>query len=368
MHFQPGDIVEGTGHSYRLSQPRGEGANGVVWAAEAGEETVAVKIIPKREHSFLPAREFGGVKAAFDKKLKHDHVIDLRDCFEREHYYAAVMEYAEKSLEDHARATNRLSPEASISYIRQAAVALDYLHNNDILHCDIKPSNLLLVRDVLKVGGFGRCKRVEAGAADDQPMIGAGPYASPEFIAGSSHVNSDQYSLAVTYAYLRIGDAAFHEWDGNTASLLARLDEFEREPVAKALSPKPDDRFATCTAFVQRLDRALAAAPAEPFTPRVHDPGRTVRFGTDGGDLAPGSMPQPDGPRDWQEEVRRALRAEQRWWYGLWIAVAAVGGMAFMGIVLGAVVAPLRLRPAPPADGPTAQQFTELAAAAKQLA
>src|SRR5262249_34832430 len=117
-----------------------------------------------------------------------------------------------------------------------------------------------------KVADFGLAR--EQGSRHLVTASGSGTpfYMAPEVWRGKSSVHSDQYSLAVTYVELRLDRRPFSSRE--LAQLmydhleqppdLTPLPDAEQQVLRKALAKEPDQRYPSCTAFVQALEEALA--------------------------------------------------------------------------------------------------------------
>jgi serine/threonine protein kinase len=137
---------------------------------------------------------------------------------------------------------------------------------------DIKPRNLFLVSDRVKVADFGLVKHLQRSGASGA-LGGVTPlYAPPETFTGAISGRSDQYSLAVVYQELLTGQRPY---SGKNARQLAQqhmnaepdlrsLPEGERPVVARALAKDPAKRYPTCLGFVRALYTARAPARPEP--------------------------------------------------------------------------------------------------------
>ncbi len=154
-----------------------------------------------------------------------------------------------------------------------AAEALDYLaQRHGLQHLDIKPANLLVMGDHVKVADFGLVKEL-ASRTHNSMVAGMTPtYSSPEMFDDAPSPHSDQYSLAIVYQELLTGVLPF---PGRTAAQLsnqhlrsqpqlAAMPESDRPAVARALAKNPAERFPMCRDFVKALIDA-----ADPATNRA---------------------------------------------------------------------------------------------------
>src|SRR6202008_879378 len=114
-----------------------------------------------------------------------------------------VMELADKSLHDYfvecqTAGLVGIPRDTLLRFTRDAAEALDHMNEkHNLQHLDIKPRNLFLVSDRVKVADFGLVKHLERANAEGV-LGGVTPlYASPETFSGKISTRSDQYSLAI---------------------------------------------------------------------------------------------------------------------------------------------------------------------------
>lgn len=189
-----------------------------------------------------------------------------------------AMELADGSLLDllgkYREATgDPIVPDVLCLYLAQAAQALDFLngHNHQFQgqrvgfqHCDIKPSNLLLFDDVIKVCDFGLATATGAMVRMHR-RAGTLQFAPPEVFQGRLSDWTDQYSLGVTYVHLRTGQLpfsdtpdSFHRDYIRSAPDLSMLPEAERPIIARALSPTPQNRWPSCAELIDRLASVTA--------------------------------------------------------------------------------------------------------------
>ncbi len=120
-----------------------------------------------------------------------------------------------------------------IDFLRDAADALDFLsQKHELQHLDVKPGNLLIVADRIKVADFGLVKDLHE---QNQSLVGGltPTYAAPEIFDGRPDRRSDQYSLAIVYQELLTGQMPF---TGRTTAELARQ-HLNQSPDLESLPP-----------------------------------------------------------------------------------------------------------------------------------
>src|SRR5262249_36706327 len=159
------------------------------------------------------------------KRLKHPFLLATHAFWLSADRLYIVMELADRTLRDRLRGCppgTSLPPAELIAYTAQAAQALDYLHGEDVLHRDIKPENILLVRGLVQRGAFGLARNLP-GNQLSPPGAGTPRYMAPEAWRGTVNRQSDQYSLALTYAELRLGRPPFPSQGSVMEVMLAHL-------------------------------------------------------------------------------------------------------------------------------------------------
>src|SRR5436305_11823939 len=259
---------------YRLIEPLGSGGFGEVWKCEApGGLFKAIKFV----FGNLNSLDVEGARAEQElqalervKAIRHPFVRGMEQIKIIEGELVIIMELADKNLHDHyvecqAAGLVGIPRDDLLRFLRDAAEALDFMcEKYGLQHLDIKPRNLFLVSDRVKVADFGLVKHLERSGASGL-LGGVTPlYAPPETFTGKITRTSDQYSLAIVYQELLTSQRPF---SGKNARQLAHqhlnedpelcmLPEGDRPVVARALSKDPDRRFPSCLAFVRALHQA----------------------------------------------------------------------------------------------------------------
>ncbi|MCS6977180.1 MAG: protein kinase [Gemmatales bacterium] len=269
---------------YRLIERLGCGGFGEVWKAEApGGLLKAIKFVYGDLHSMDHS---GGARAMQElkaleriKSVRHPYILTLERCDIVDGQLVIVMELADRSLWDRFRECRNQGlpgiPRAELlGYLYEAAEALDFMNERyNLQHLDIKPQNLFLVFNHVKVADFGLVKVVEGTQAS--VTGGVTPvYAAPEtLLDGQVTRYSDQYSLAIVYQEMLTGQRPFT--GSNTRQIimqrlqagpnLSSLPLSDQPIVGRALSKTPSERFASCRDFILAL---LYAAPGQ--RPAMH--------------------------------------------------------------------------------------------------
>ncbi len=280
---------------YRLVRPLGHGGMGEVWQAEDTElqRQVAAKLLPSAlssETAYLRAFEHEARTAA---SLEHPHILPVHD-FGEEQVENEIIPYlimpliTGGSLHDRMSAASGLLPLAeSLSYLRQAAEAIEYAHAQKVLHRDIKPANMLLQQQWLLLTDFGIAKLL-AATAYSQTHAGAGTpeYMAPEQAQGHAEAASDDYSLTIIAYQLFTGQKPF----SGTTPLETLIKQMQTLPPSprqfnpqlplatelvffKGLAKRPEARFDSSTVFVEALEESLHPGALQPTS---SDPEATI--------------------------------------------------------------------------------------------
>src|SRR5262249_11789570 len=148
---------------------------------------------------------------------------------------------------------------------------LDYMNEkHNLQHLDVKPRNLFLIGDRVKVADFGLVKHLQSQGASGI-LSGVTPmYAPPETLSGKVSPHSDQYSLAMVYQEMMTGHRPFNAKNVRMMAQmhlqsepdLRTLPEGDRAIVGRALAKEPTKRFANCMAFIAALYKARTTSRA----------------------------------------------------------------------------------------------------------
>ena len=272
---------------YKRIRRLGSGAFGEVWQAEApGGVEVALKIIFRPVDHEQAQRELQALELI--KRLRHPFLLQTHAFWTSGDRLCIAMELADGTLRDRLKACRSagltgIPPAELLTYMQEAAAALDFLHKKHVQHGDIQPENILWVGDHAKVADFGLARPHESQRLISADGSGTPLYMAPEVWGGKVSPHSDQYSLAATYVELRrdlplfsnctLPELMFSHLERTPD--LAPLPEAERQVLLRALAKDPGQRFPNCLEFVRKLEQVLAknaAAVTPPPSTRRIDP------------------------------------------------------------------------------------------------
>jgi serine/threonine-protein kinase len=250
---------------YQLLETVGKGGMAVVYRARdlMLERFVAVKVLREgtSRDPIFQARFRQEAKAAAN--LSHPNIVTVHD-FGLDHgQLFLVMEYVPGTdLKTLIKQRGHFSPEEAVPLIIQACAGIGYAHRSGLVHCDVKPQNMLVTPDLrLKVTDFGIARALATIQPDEKSDVvwGSPQYFSPEQASGSAPAPaSDVYSLGIILFEMLTGSLPFHT---DSAAELTRQ-HIEEEPpplsemlpgisatleqiLTKVLSKEPSQRYRT---------------------------------------------------------------------------------------------------------------------------
>lgn len=257
------------GGRYQLQQTLGVGGMAVVYRAwdERLERPVAIKILRQDFSQDQDFRERFRMEAKSAANLSHPNIVTVHDFgFDQGRLYI-VMEYIPGTdLKTLIKNRGRFSIEEAINLMVQACAGIGYAHRAGIIHCDIKPHNMLVTPDQrLKVTDFGIARALASIQPNEQHDViwGSPLYFAPEQASGAApSPSSDVYSLGVVLYEMLTGQLPFYSNDPDELARLHRdvppipprqinseippaLDQI----ILKVLSKEPAARYRTSDQF-----------------------------------------------------------------------------------------------------------------------
>ncbi len=256
---------------YRLIEPIGTGGFGEVWKCVApGGIHKAIKFVYGNLNALDgdDARALQEMKALERvKQVRHPFVLSIEQIQDIGGELVIVMELADRNLHEtlvEYQESGRpgIPRDILLGFLDDAAVGLDHLiEKHNLQHLDVKPRNLFVVADRVKVADFGLVKQLERSSSSGL-MGGVTPiYAAPETFQNKISKHSDQYSLAVVYIELLTGKRPFSGKNIRQLALqhmteppdLSMVPEADRPVLQRALAKNPEERWPSCTAFIRAL-------------------------------------------------------------------------------------------------------------------
>ncbi|MFW5736338.1 MAG: Stk1 family PASTA domain-containing Ser/Thr kinase [Halanaerobium sp.] len=247
---------------YKIIDEIGRGGMAIVYSARDTllERRVALKMLRPEYKSDDEFIDKFRQEARAVARLSHPNVVSIYDIVVDEERIYLVMEIVEgKTLKDIIKEKNKLSIAESLEITRQIAAALSVAHSNQIVHCDIKPHNIIINSEhEVKVTDFGIARAVSSSTVRvTETVVGSAHYFSPEQAKGGEiKAYSDIYSLGVVLYEMTTGELPFH----GDSPISVALKHIQQEPVepSKINSDIPEE-------VNNLIMKAIAKDPAERF-------------------------------------------------------------------------------------------------------
>jgi len=288
--------------AFTLLDRVGDPNMGQVWIArsDAGA-TVALKCISEQFRGNEDMIRRFWRECAFQMRLRHPSIVQVSDCVQHEGDLFLVMQYIRGgSLEDRLRQAmgNPLPFEEILSISSDVLHALDYAHQNGVIHRDVKPSNILLEGGRAYLTDFGVAMGMKKRHGMPSGSVGTYPYMSPEQIVMNRPTDqrSDVYGFGCVLYEMLTGRPPFPLDQRQPCSdeelcqmhigvlaippnqLNSSIPERLNHVTLTALAKNPEDRFAGCGSFALAIEGAVPRPQPQPPAP-THEVSRANNIG-----------------------------------------------------------------------------------------
>lgn len=326
MPYRIGDVLG----SFTVFRFLGRGACGEVFLVHRDESAFAMKAIPcdamDSDPSGMRKREAALSEARLLQKLRHPHIVRCEEvALDSEfHVVRLVLEYMDggdlrELIDERKQKDEGFPPHIPRRVLASVGGALQYVHGAGVLHRDVKPANVLLSKNSMRVklADFGIAKLAEAATLKAQTVVGTPYYFSPELVSGELYgTASDCWALGVCIFEMAALQRPFEA--SNQLALVRRICEFAPPALSESIASDIRD---VCSGFLEKdpdlrwtLERALAVSPA--IAALVMEPDSAVTEVADAAvaaeALALDRTLSPRTPGAWgaAAEARSALSAE----------------------------------------------------------
>jgi serine/threonine-protein kinase len=295
---------------------------------------VAIKVLPRQVAESPARRQRFTREARALASLSHPHICPLYDVGEQDGLPFLVMEALDGETLAARLVRGALPIDQVVCHAIEMAGALDHAHRQGVIHCDLKPSNVMLTRSGVKLLDFGvarLCATEIAGASrlerptvqtitDEETMVGTPQYMAHEQVEGrEADGRTDIFAFGAVVHEMATGRRAFE--GRSRAAVIAAVFEHDPEPISSARRPTPESTIAASAreTVPPLLDniivRCLAKDPDERW--------QTAK------DLEQALKWIAEGPA---ETVHAPRRTSRRDWLAWVTAVGLVGTLSAIGV------------------------------------
>ena len=276
--------------------------------------------------------------------LSHPNIVNIYNVGSEENIHYIVMEFVKGlTLKEIIRSKGMLPNEMLLNYSYQIARALECAHNNNIIHRDIKPHNIIVTKDdLVKVTDFGIAKHSDSATITNSgKIIGSAHYFSPEQARGNlTDRRSDIYSLGIVMYEMATGVVPFDAESPITIALKhmqeplpspklinKKLTDGIEKVIMKATEKNPIDRYQRIEDMMMDL-RTLMAGERLPIIPAENNNGNTQIMGA----VIPEKMNMND---DIFDDEKPSDHKKRNLIIGLAMILVIVGGALLGNYVFG---------------------------------
>ncbi|BBM84759.1 protein kinase domain-containing protein [Candidatus Uabimicrobium amorphum] len=264
---------------YLIGELLGKGGMGRVYLAQqiSLDRDVALKILSSKLTKNEVFVEKFIEEARSSAKLNHPNIIQVYDVTQSGKKYFFSMEYAPGgSVQDLISGGRKLPLDQALSYFKDTLSGLEFAEKKQIIHCDIKPENLMLAEEnIVKIGDLGLAQSLTDDKKEKEQLYGTPHYFAPERITGGivDH-RSDMYSCGASFYRILTGTTPFkgrsskeiiqrhiHDTPTPMRELNPDLPEYIETIIEKMMAKNPEDRYETNSDILKDLERGKKNRP-----------------------------------------------------------------------------------------------------------
>ncbi len=263
---------------YKILKRLGAGGFGTVYLAYDPllAQEVAIKVPHRQEEDLAKLIR----EARLQALLRHPHIATLLTAEKSQGIFYMVMEYVDgTTLSKLIKNRGRLPVKTALNYLSQILDAVSFAHSKNVLHRDLRSSNILISREgTVKITDFGTSKIMEKTFASTR--IGSPPYMAPEQFEGRATFASDIYSVGCIAYEMLSGRVPIDAEDARTIYSLAKEGKIQplrklvkdipkevEEVVMRALMRRPEDRYSSASEFLEVVQTLLSFHQVKPRAP-----------------------------------------------------------------------------------------------------
>ena len=277
---------------YKIIEKLGQGGQGEVYLAEDSrlDRKVALKILPQHLSDRADLRERFEREARAVSSLNHPHICTLHDIGEQDGIHYLVMEHLVGETLEARLAKGPLPLEQTLEFAIQIADALDKAHRQGVVHRDLKPGNIMLVKSGAKLLDFGLAKlqaadtptnlsalpTEQANLTAEGTILGTLQYMAPEQLEGKeADSRTDIFAFGAVVSEMATGKKAFE--GSSQASLIAAIMGQDPRPmselqpmtpstldhiVRRCMAKEPDERWQSSSDVMRELKWISESVPS----------------------------------------------------------------------------------------------------------
>lgn len=231
-----GDVLPSPRGTYTVERAIGQGAYGAVYAAIGPfDQRYALKLLVPANRPYAEVQTEWAKETERLLRLRHPNVVYMHDAFEADFLFYMALEWCSCSLHDFL--DSAIAPELSLELVRQILAAVQYLHDHDIVHGDLHPGNVLIVkgdRPTVKLADFGISQELHGSRAVRPDIVHHGIMAPEVAKAGYTSRQSDIYQVGLLLYWMFTGSPPI-DYDVPYAELLRQVNEGVPRVRAEAL-------------------------------------------------------------------------------------------------------------------------------------